>query len=495
MDLNKLAKQKWYDERVDACPVLTEMTGAGFTSELYNAGFPGYKIGLCYYRQRQADWLSLESDQREIGRLIIRKFRRDEGVVLRLYGRWLKNFRLMMRKYYKLFEEDLSQLSDQKLLNWGENLCVFYREKVSMPGFIDGFMFYADKRLNGLLRDFCVARNIENYPRLFAVLTSPIESSFINLEEQGLKKIAKLLKGSGYKTRDNLWSFIQNRKKLLKICKNHLFKYSWIKSSYIGYREYSYDDLGSEIKRLLVERRKGNAKTMTKHKKEKKSLIEKYGFTPEILAISKLTEILVKWQDQRKEYSLTYITLQNKFLREISRRAKIDFDLLRYCQTKEVDLIMCGNFDIHELEKRKSGCLFIYQSGKIKEIITGDQVNRFFSKITGAVDKSLKEFFGMTASVGRATGRARVVMAVADMEKVKRGDILIAPMTRPEHLSAMRRAAAIVTDDGGITCHAAIVARELGIPCIIGTKIATKIFKDGDLVEVDANRGVVRKIK
>ena len=70
----------------------------------------------------------------------------------------------------------------------------------------------------------------------------------------------------------------------------------------------------------------------------------------------------------------------------------------------------------------------------------------------------------------------------------------MAGMTTPEYLPAMEKAAAFVTDEGGILCHAAIVARELKKPCIVGTQYATKIFKDGDLVEVDAEKGVVRKI-
>ncbi len=67
-------------------------------------------------------------------------------------------------------------------------------------------------------------------------------------------------------------------------------------------------------------------------------------------------------------------------------------------------------------------------------------------------------------------------------------------MTVPDFVPAMRKAAAIVTDEGGITCHAAIIARELGKPCVIGTKFATKVFRDGDLVEVDSEVGVVRKL-
>jgi len=68
-------------------------------------------------------------------------------------------------------------------------------------------------------------------------------------------------------------------------------------------------------------------------------------------------------------------------------------------------------------------------------------------------------------------------------------------MTRPEYTGIMKKAKAIVTDEGGITCHAAIVAREMKKPCIIGTKVATQVLHDGDLVEVDADRGVVKILK
>ena len=67
-------------------------------------------------------------------------------------------------------------------------------------------------------------------------------------------------------------------------------------------------------------------------------------------------------------------------------------------------------------------------------------------------------------------------------------------MTRPEFVPAMRKAAAIVTDEGGVTCHAAIISRELGKPCIIGTKVATKALKDGQYVDVNANHGIVKVV-
>ena len=88
----------------------------------------------------------------------------------------------------------------------------------------------------------------------------------------------------------------------------------------------------------------------------------------------------------------------------------------------------------------------------------------------------------------------RVIDNPRDMKQFKKGEILVTRITDPDWEPIMRLAAAIVTDQGGLTSHAAIVSREINVPCIIGTKIATKVFKDGDRVEVDAIKGIVRKI-
>lgn len=75
------------------------------------------------------------------------------------------------------------------------------------------------------------------------------------------------------------------------------------------------------------------------------------------------------------------------------------------------------------------------------------------------------------------------------------GEILVSPMTIPDFLPAMKKAAAFVTDEGGILCHAAIVARELNKPCVVGTKFATQVLKDGDLITVDATNGIITLLK
>ncbi|MEK6808044.1 MAG: putative PEP-binding protein, partial [Nanoarchaeota archaeon] len=98
---------------------------------------------------------------------------------------------------------------------------------------------------------------------------------------------------------------------------------------------------------------------------------------------------------------------------------------------------------------------------------------------------------GLGASSGIASGKVKLVQSIGDLDKVEKGDILVAQMTNPDYVPAMQRAVAIVTDAGGITSHAAIVSREMGIPAIVGTKEATKLLKDGDVITVDGHAGKV----
>ncbi|MBS3123865.1 phosphoenolpyruvate synthase [Candidatus Woesearchaeota archaeon] len=98
---------------------------------------------------------------------------------------------------------------------------------------------------------------------------------------------------------------------------------------------------------------------------------------------------------------------------------------------------------------------------------------------------------GDTASAGVAYGPVKLVREPSELNKIEKGDVLVTIMTTPDMVPAMMRAAAIVTDEGGLTCHAAIVSREMGTPCIVGTEHATEILKEGQIVTVNATRGIV----
>lgn len=134
--------------------------------------------------------------------------------------------------------------------------------------------------------------------------------------------------------------------------------------------------------------------------------------------------------------------------------------------------------------------------GKVR-YYTGRKLRAFLKQERqGFKSKKAREFKGQIANAGKATGRVKIGTPYTfERLNLKKGDVLVTGMTTPESVIYIKKALAIITDEGGMLCHAAIISRELGIPCIIGTKIATQVLKDGDLVDVDANKGVVKIIK
>jgi phosphohistidine swiveling domain-containing protein len=148
------------------------------------------------------------------------------------------------------------------------------------------------------------------------------------------------------------------------------------------------------------------------------------------------------------------------------------------------------------LVARHKNFVFIPGHTKESQTLTAFQLaNKNYNFAFPKFSPNAKIIKGKTAFKGRVTGKVEVIFNKARIKDFKRGHILVSPMTTPDYLPAMKKASAFVTDEGGITCHAAIIARELKTPCVIGTKIATKILKGGDLVEVDANQGIIKILK
>jgi len=100
---------------------------------------------------------------------------------------------------------------------------------------------------------------------------------------------------------------------------------------------------------------------------------------------------------------------------------------------------------------------------------------------------------GIGVSPGQASGKVKIIMNTKEISKFEKGDVLVTDMTTPDWVPIMKIAAAIITNAGGKTCHAAIVSRELGVPCVVGTLNATNILKDGEVVTVDGQKGLVYK--
>lgn len=150
------------------------------------------------------------------------------------------------------------------------------------------------------------------------------------------------------------------------------------------------------------------------------------------------------------------------------------------------DVLRGKDFPVDFLQNRKELSFVQVESDKL--VIKSEKPKWLKEE---EISKEVDEILGNVAQKGKASGKVRIVNITDDMDGFEEGNILVSINTNPSLMPAIRKAGAVVTDEGGIMCHAAIVSRELGKPCIIGTKIATKVLKDGDEVEVDAERGIV----
>lgn len=148
-----------------------------------------------------------------------------------------------------------------------------------------------------------------------------------------------------------------------------------------------------------------------------------------------------------------------------------------------------------EIAQRKRGCTLYVDINSGKMCFNYD--SNFLERV-GIQQRDVhttRQLSGTTAYKGRVTGRVCVLNRTEEMKKFKVDDIIVSINTTPELMPALINCSGIVTDEGGLTCHASIISRELKKPCIVGTKIASKILKDGDIVTLDADNGEVLLIK
>ncbi len=203
---------------------------------------------------------------------------------------------------------------------------------------------------------------------------------------------------------------------------------------------------------------------------------------------------LVYVKDMRDEYRRKGVCAILPLFDEIGRRLNVKRPELAYFTAQEIIQALHNNvpLDTTIAHDRQKGFLMYWSGTSVTATSDPDQILSF-RKTHLVLESSQKNssLKGICASTGHATGTAKIVRGVNDLNKVQKGDIMVAVTTHPDFVPAMHRAAAIITDEGGVTSHAAIVSRELKIPCIVGTKNATQILHDGDQVLVDATEGTI----
>jgi len=281
--------------------------------------------------------------------------------------------------------------------------------------------------------------------------------SFLATEEYELKQI-----------------FSRKNVSLDKSLEEHLYRWSWIKTDYRGENHLTKKDL-FERKDETINTKYSEPKPWPKKFKKPKNLNE-------------WISLLVSVRDIRKKVALISTVLLDRYLKKSCEKLGLDYYKARF-------------LTIEEFEKEKHlKNIHDYTEGRY-EHISPNGIKIFsqdeWEKLPFITKNNLENnnLTGITATKGFVKGKVKIILSSDDFPKFKKGEIIVASMTRPEFMPVIKMATAILTEQGGITCHAAIISRELKIPCIIGIKNLTDILKDGDIVEVDADKGIVRIIK
>lgn len=236
---------------------------------------------------------------------------------------------------------------------------------------------------------------------------------------------------------------------------------------------------------------------MAKLKKEYLKELKPEGLDNFIL---KIVSRVIWAKPRRKDYqSKSYYHIE-KLCREIAKRLFISLEQVRSTPIDILEKALNGeniDWSIANNIKNFHVCL-PNDDGSVITLI-GEEAEEFSKSSIKRNEETqdlsnIKELKGTTACRGKVVGKAKIINLSEDMAKMEQGDVLVSSATTPSIVPAMKKAAAIVTDEGGLTCHAAIVSRELNIPCVVGLKVVTKFVKDGDKVEVDATKAIIKKI-
>ncbi len=281
--------------------------------------------------------------------------------------------------------------------------------------------------------------------------------------------------------------------------RRHFDSYCWIEA-YENDPVWKMEDFNTRINAALVEPATEKIRQIQKrhHDQEEaaRRLVEKTGISQELVRQFRLSmyhRILGE-----SLFGLANHATQGLFS-SIAKKLLLPRNQIKWFSHDELLDALAGNVTPEELMDRlpqRQKHYLIALGEKQVYAFQGNQVDAVLSQLD--IEKpavaDVKEVKGVSAYPGKVQGIARVVQHVGQLDKVQHGDILVTLNTTPSFIMAMKRSAAIVTDEGGITCHAAIVSRELGIPCIIGTKAGTRLIPDGSMIEVDAVAGTVRKL-
>lgn len=422
-----------------------------------------------------------------------------------------KRYFVLAKKMEKL---DYRKMSNKELISWYKRVMQLQAKAHAMALTTTWLVDSDGEDFSNYLLNYSASQieklGLNDSPaEVFSVLTTPLKDSMARIEEKELLNIvAKVQKCivakrilSDKNTQRIEKNFTRLPKDIQKLIMVHYKKWRWTLYTYLG-PAYELDYYLELIAGLL--RQKTKPRTLLKqygvvHQKtraEQKKLFKKLQMDNHTQHLFRMAQDIVFIKGFRKDCLFYGGYVRDLLLKEVAHRLHISLLQAKYIAPPEMpDALLKNKFSVDKLNQCMKFSVLHMQKGK-NRILLGAKAKAFLKKQTFEKVKigTIKELKGTPACPGKVQGKIRIINLPEEMGSMEKGDIMLAHTTYPALVPAMKKAAAIVTEDGGITCHAAIVSRELKIPCVVGIKIATRVLKDGDKVEVDAEKGIIKRI-
>lgn len=488
--------------------VLGEML-AYHLHKVYGQNYQGEMIGE--WQNRTNRWALAQESHHKLTKSALNRAVKDQAWTKQIMAEIPEACSRLLEFTDSIYWADFSQKTNKDIWEMHEQ---FQQEFIKMylyawfPNALEGL----DSLFTRTLQQYLVQKlgSDENAGKYLSILTTPAKDSARRKEEKEflhlLDKVKKNEPASKLFTKklSTIESkLVQVAPTINELITAHWHKYRWIPFDYDG-PAWDMSDIHIRIKKAINNKINPLAQIKTweqeqkEIKQQQKQIIReiKLGRDKKYSYLFELARELMYLKNYRKDVLyLSYYRL-DKLIQEISRRLSLSPTQVKHILPDEMEKALIENkFSVSELDKRIRYSVIAYNKSGSK-LYTGAEAKKIIAqrvKIEKKIARANK-IEGETACPGQARGAAKLICTVDDLSKMESGDILVSPATNPNLLPAMKKAGAIITDKGGITSHAAIISRELKIPCITGTKIATKALKDGDKIKVNADQGMITRI-
>jgi len=385
----------------------------------------------------------------------------------------INEFILNKHKTDKKFLKDLAVKMEKDCNILVENSKIFNKSDINS---IKKFFMLYNKKITHFRWIYNAAEVFEKIVK--EAIEKPLKKNYISKYNLSLDNIRKIIKNKKIDL-----DKIKENKEITELINKFIKEFSWIKIFHHQGEELTSETLIEELRHSI---------DLELNKEENSNLHED-------IELLRYTIFLRTHVAESNAYAGAVLKPAFELLAE---KFQLDYDDITFLQQKEIiEMINTNKLPVtkEEVQQRKKGFACININGNYYFIYGKDleKLNYFYNYFSKDKEenKEVKILQGTPANAGYVKGTVKVITNFNEFNKFQKGDILVANSTTPNYIPIMGKALAFLTDEGGITCHAAIVSREMQKPCIIGLKNATKILKDGDIVEVDADKGIVKIIK